>query len=425
MDNITQHVASNPLLVIVFAVALLIVVLAVPYFNRQRKIYGSMFEFASNARKVSAGVSSALLLGIAFYAMTPYVAPPSSEMAIVLGNTQNSPAPSVSDDVSTAIRGTMLMHKGDEADSMAESIKVISAIKHPEVIDLGVSGLKLKKIGNNSSNAKRDADSNIVAIEAKLNGLGPTDSGANYLEAIFEAADNVEKGSKIVVIGSGLSDSGDLNFSKTNILTNEDARSALIKSIKDKYGSDYLEDYEIEFYGLGDTTAPQEALSNIQKGIIRDIYETVIRKLGGKVKINTKTQTGASIKSDYVVGTTDTGCGDIDLIFDDDDLKFVGDQATFVDKQAAVESLSTIKDLWGKQRDTIESIRIDGYTAHYPGADSLSQERADAVKQALADLGVSADKMTASGQGFGPYELDAQNRTVKVNISRNSDQCNV
>jgi outer membrane protein OmpA-like peptidoglycan-associated protein len=319
---------------------------------------------------------------------------------------------------------TMLKHKGETIDDLTQSIAIVSAVKQPKVIDLDASTMKLREIGNNTSNAKRDAKLNIQAIETKLNTLPPTNNGANYIEAIMEARDNVEAGSKIIVMGSGLSDSGDLNFSTGGILTGEAAREQAIELIKNKYDSDHLDGYTVEFYGLGDTSIPQEPLSSIQKGIVRDIYKDTIRALGGTVVINTNTQTGAPVTTNFAVGTTDTGCGEIKLVFDDDDLKFVGDKAIFVDQAAAIKALSSIREIWGKQQDTIEAIQIDGYTAHYPGADVLSQQRADTVKSALVGLGVASDKVTAKGRGFGPYETDTQNRTVKVNISRSSLQCN-
>lgn len=423
MENIIEHASKQVTLLIIFIVAAIIIMISLPYFLRQRKLYGTMFEFAAQGRKILAGIACVALVGLGFYGMTPYIAPPSDEIAIILGNTQNTPAPSITGSVSDAVVATMLKHKGDDISKLAESIKVVSATKNPEVIDMDVSELKLKQIGNNTSNAKRDARLNIEAIEKKLNNLAPTNNGSNYLEAIMEARDNVGQRSNIIVIGSGLSDSGDVNFSKSNLLTNENSRKKALGAIQDKYGASYLAGYNIEFYGLGDTTAPQEPLSNIQKGIMRDFYRDVIKKLGGNVTINTESQTGLSVKTTYVVGTTDTGCGDIKLVFDDDDLKFMGDRATFIDEASAVKSLSTIKDLWVSQKDTIEHIQIDGYIAHYQTAKTLSQDRADAVKKTLVNLGITSEKITATGQGFGPYDTDAQNRSVKVNISRNNQQC--
>ena len=68
-------------------------------------------------------------------------------------------------------------------------------------------------------------------------------------------------------------------------------------------------------------------------------------------------------------------------------------------------------------------IQIDGYIAHYQVFDNLTQQRADAVKKVLMGLGIPADKINATGKGFGPYQLDTQNRMVKVTISRSSDIC--
>lgn len=423
-DSIVLHAQTKPALVVVFAIALVILLFAIPYFLKQSRVYGSMFNFASQGRKVSAGISALLVAGIGFYFLTPYVEPPSDEIAIVIGNTQNTPAPSVNAEVSELIVATMLAHKGDDSGTIADSIKFVSAVKQPTVISLKKLGVETREISNNNSNAKRDARINVEAITEKLNGLVPSDSGANYLEAIVVASRNVKPGSRIIVVGSGLSDSGHLNFSKTNILTNEEARGQALGALQELYkGGNALEDYTVEFYGLGDTVAPQEALSSLQKGIVGDIYKEAIRNLGGRAIVNTRTQVGEPVATTYEVGTTDTGCGDINLIFDDNDIKFVGDKAVFIDKAAATKALSSIKVIWDKQRDTIQSIQIDGYTAHYPGAGVLSQDRANIVKEALVGLGITSSKITATGKGYGPYDTDAKNRTVKVNISRDNNQC--
>lgn len=421
MDNFTQHLSQEPAFLVFFIIALVLVTISAPYFLKQHKLYGSAFDFASQLRKNIIGISAAVLIGLLFYGSTPYTSPITNEIAIVIGNTQNTPAPNISDDIAKAIKGTMLQHKGDTRQTLVDSIKIISAIKHPEVISLDAS--ELREIGNNSSNATRSADINIKAIVEKINTLSPTDDGANYLEAIFKARDNVKEGSKIIVIGSGLSDDGDLNFSKSNILTNEQSRQDVIQKVEKKYGNNYLDGYSIEFYGIGDTVGPQENLSSKQKVVVREFYKDTIRALGGNVYINTKTLVGGSVDTKHMVGTTDTGCGDIGLIFDDSSLKFVGNQATFIDEIAAKNSLMIIKTKWDKYSDTIQTIQIDGYVAHYPGPENLSQPRADLVKKALVELGVPSDKINATGKGPGPYQSDAQNRMVKVTISRDSDQC--
>ena len=422
-DNVAQHVAARPAVAVIFAVSFFVLVFAVPYFMKQNKLYGSMFTFASKGRKVSAALAGFAVVFIGLFFVTPYTPPPSDEIAIVIGNTQNTPMPVLDGEVASSVVDTMLAHKGDEVDTVSDSIKFISAVKQPSLVNLEKLGVQLRKIGSNSANAERDARMNIDEITQKINAVQPSDNGANYLEAIIKARDNVKPGSRIIVIGSGLSDSGDLNFSKDSLLTNEDKRSAAIQALQEKYGSDQLQEYSVEFYGLGDTVKPQEALSSLQKGIVRDIYKDAIKALGGTVTTSTRTLAGNAIETQYVVGTTDTGCGDINLIFDDNDLKFVGDKAIFIDKAAAGNALLSVKSIWDKQQDTIVSIQVDGYTAHYPGAGELSQDRANTVKDALVGFGIPVNKVTATGKGYGPYDTDAKNRAVKVNISRDTDQC--
>lgn len=423
MNNLSQHLSHQSSLFIIGIISLVLILISIPYFLQQEKIYGSMFEFASTTRKFVLGLSCFTLTTILIYGFQPYSTPPTDQLAFVIGNTQNTPAPKISNDISDSLIKTLLLHKGDNADEIAGSIKIVSAVKHPVVVDLDASSLSLRKIGNNSSNAKRSAEIDANAIQDKINKLIPTDNGSNYLEAILEARDNVKEGSKIIVIGSGLSDSGDLNFSKSNILTSEQQRNDVIRSIKSKYGFDYLDNYDVEFYGLGDTTKPQQPLSNKQKEVVRTIYQDVIRGLGGDASVVTSTLVGSAVKTNYVVGTTDTGCGDIGLVFDDENLNFVTNQATLTDPTSAKASLATIKTLWDKYSSTIGKIQIDGYIAHYPGPGNLSQQRADLVKNVLVNLGVPGDKVGATGRGYGPYPQDAQNRMVKVTISRSSDQC--
>lgn len=422
MDNLTQHFSNEPTFLYIFIVALVLVVISVPYFLKQQKTYGSAFEFASKSRKNISGISAAVLIGVLFYVLTPYVAPPTKEIAIVLGNTQNTPAPNITGDVSKAITKTMLLHQGDTENELADSIKVISAIKNPEVIKLDAKELKLRPISNNNSNAARSAGMNITAIEQKINTLAPTDNGANYLEAILEAHDNVAPGANIIVIGSGLSDEGDLNFAKSNLLTNKQSRTDAIQTVTKKYHNNYLDGQNVEFYGLGDTVKPQENLSSKQKVILREFYTDVIRGLGGRVDINTMTLVGDSVKTDRKVIATDTGCSDISRTFDDNSLKFVGDKSTFIDNAAAKNSLMAIKTLWDQYSGTIKSIQVDGYIAH-PIPGNLSQQRADQAKQTLVELGIPSDKINATGKGVGPYHIEAQDRMVKITISRGSDEC--
>lgn len=400
-----------------------VIVSLVPYFRKQHTTYGSLFEFAEKSKKAILLSASVVFVGLFSYLLTPYTPPASDELAIIVGNTKNSPRPAITSDISDSIRSTMLRYAGEDISYFNDAFVVISAVKNPDVIRVST---QLKSISNNSAVANRNANFNIDLIEEELNSLLPNESGANYLESIFKARDNLDTDSRIVVIGSGLSDNGELNFSKSNILIDKDVRKESIDKIIEKYGPRYLENYTVEFYGLGDTVDPQEDLSSIQKGVLRDIYKEVVRGLGGKAVINTKTISGQSVETKYNVGTTNTGCGDIKLIFDSDDLNFNPDKSSFVDKNAALSSLRSITKVWDENSVIVEKIEIDGYIAFpmAPGSkNDLSKERATSVKNALVELGIPSDVITSKGKGVGPFKTPEENRIVIINIIRDDSQC--
>lgn len=424
MEFFLENITKQPIIVVMTIICFGFLVYAAFYYISQQRKYGSYLEFASKFIKIGSLIALAGLLFFGILSFTPYKTPPSSQVALVLGDTQNTPRPVFSKEVRDLVTETMLQHKGEEVQDVLDSIVFISAAGQPEVIDINTTNMKLRSIGNNSSNAERSAALNLKTIEAALLESTPKSNGANYLEAILKAKDNVDEGANILVIGSGLSDSGDLNFSLSSILTNDEKRAQAISSIREEYGRNYLDGYTVSFYGLGDTVSPQESLSTKQKELVREIYREVIKSLGGKVSIDTSTIKGESVTTTYVVGTTDTGCGDIGLVFNDDNLKFVSNDSKFVNPAAAKESLTSIKNIWSEDGSSISSIQIDGYIAHYGGGiESLSQPRADAVKALLVELGVPADKLIASGKGYGPYDNDAQNRIVKVTVDRNNEMC--
>ena len=144
---------------------------------------------------------------------------------------------------------------------------------------------------------------------------------------------------------------------------------------------------------------------------------------------------GQAVETSYTVNTTDTGCGNVEMTFDDDQIKFNPDKTTFVDEAAVREALQRAKDFYDQYSESIESIKIDGYTAHYTSkVENLSQARADAVRQLLIDMGLPPEKLVATGQGYGPFEynddesndsVDSKNRMIKLTIQRNAEECQI
>lgn len=402
------------------------------------KIYTSYqkyrtYELVSDTLKRFGYVIGTGLLGLLAYISFPYNYPPSSSIGIVLGNTQNAPGPQLNSGVLDEIKGTLMQHRGETTDTFIQSIIAVSAVKEP--YDIPLDSLKLVNIRNNSANASEDIDKNFNVIKKYLNSVAPTDDGANYLDAILEARRELSAGQNtkttIVVIGSGLSDSGDLDFAHSDTLSGIlNAKSGVVDAAVDKiadmidskYGMNYLDGYRVVFYGLGDTVAPQEQLRPNQKNVVSHIYSKLIQRLGGVADVeNGAGVTGKSVATDYVVSTTDTGCGDVGLTFDDESVKFVANSAAFADPLAARSALRSVETIYEKGSGNITGIQVDGYIAHVNvTGETLSQARANAVKALLVDMGMPASKVTAKGKGFGPHNIPAKDRMVKITINRNS-----
>jgi len=395
---------------------------------RGYQAYGTM-RFVGTFTKWTAAVSAALLILQLFQSTRPYSPPPSDQFAIVLGNTQSSPKPSLSADTSEFIEESLLLHKGEEAEDVLSSMVFVSATEPPTVLPFDPESKGFVDMSTNSTRTKRDARNNVRELKRFLDSQQPEGNGASYLEAILEASRNISSGS-ITVIGSGLSDAGDVDFADDDLLTSEKKRAAKVEEVSEKYGRDYLDGFSVYFVGLGDTTAPQESLSPKQKDIVRDLYRDVIRALGGRTTVSTRSQLGDAVKSSFTVDTTDTGCGNVNYTFGEGDLEFESDQATFKSPSKAKSALQQrVVNVYKDDPSRVSQIQVDGYISLTPeqrkragsASEPLSQARANAVKSLLVDQGIPASATHAKGRGAGPHN-DASNpgldRMVKIKITR-------
>lgn len=438
MQDFVDNVAAQPLLAGVGVLALLLLAWVIYRAVQEWRLMGTL-SLMSRGWMVL-GIAALVITAFTGYRLTrEYETPAAGSLAIVVGNTANTPRVQLNEDMQHQISQMMMRHQGEEPEDFIDNISVVEADGAPWVVDLNPD--KLKSISENATQAKINIDNNIKEIERQLAEVKPRSSGANYLEAILTANDELSgddeyaRRGNIMVIGSGLSDTGDLNFVSSGVLTNESIEDEVInKAIEDQ--EDALKGATIKFYGLGDTNAPQAALTNTQRKAVRDIYTKLARKLGAKVDkraASAKSLSGQSVDTKYTVNPVDTGCGNVDLTFDDSKLKFDSDKTNFADQDAAAASLGQVVTIYQQNKDAIKQIAIDGYTAHYPSKhENLAGDRANTVRDYLISKGIPADIMVASGKGYGPFEYsdkeshddtDSRNRMIKISIERNAQEC--
>jgi outer membrane protein OmpA-like peptidoglycan-associated protein len=192
----------------------------------------------------------------------------------------------------------------------------------------------------------------------------------------------------------------------------------------------------VVFSGLGDTAAPQQALGAPQRANLVDIWTAIAKAAGAaEVTVDQSPLSGASAEGLPPVKTVPVGagvnCTATSVTLSGGDVSFKPDSAELADRTAALARLQPLADQMVREG---LSAKLTGSTARVGdevGQRQLSQQRAEAVRQLLVDLGVPAERMTAVGVGseFDAYVADhdaagqlipaaaAANRKVVLDLS--------
>ncbi|MBR5046175.1 hypothetical protein IKX73_00900 [Candidatus Saccharibacteria bacterium] len=331
------------------------------------------------------------------------------KVAIVVGNTQNSPVPKLDEKSKEIITDAFFSANPDEDEL---NLPIISASTGNDLIDL--KG-EVQAPGSNMTATKNILTSNFSIIEEKI-GTAPNKDGADYLNAILKASDLVKGGTKpaIIIIGSGYSDSGKLNFSTDKLLENytaarkyskeHDYISSIFNSDTRYYGNE-LENVDIHWVNLGYVTSPQMPLQEY-KQTEENIYNDVFKYLGVS-----KFETGAGTLLSYSIDTDRT----VKTVIPDNVVikgktfdinekvgRFHPDQFILINEQEVKKYLKeNIVDNYGG-----EKLVITGYIAYCVETGSLSTDRANTIKNILISLGIPADKIETKGMPGSPVTDD-------------------
>lgn len=401
-------------------------------------------------------------------------------IGVVVGNTPNSPSVAdifypcketspgsednctdteVSNDLMNKLNG--ISAKCDKGVISADSLEFTSV--NPSLIDSLNSGsdIKLKCDAKTGKRKITQTEQNKKELRGAFSELNtPTYNGADYFGAVNHMADGflekvksyLESSKKkqisfsadIFVLGSGLSDSGLLNFAVSNYLYKGSAQS-IAKKFLEMHPSlrnpDYYQNITLHFAGLGNVVKPQPLLDETEKQSekIKDIYENIFKGLGYKVVIDPASASIADyenvIQTDYRVNVTPIGgCDPVSLIYGEDKIKFKGNSySAFDDATPSSKVKSIIKEIANTYRDS--KIVVEGYEAQLTPErvekSDLTQSRADVIRGIFTeDFKFNSSRITAVGKGTGPYEQQSftdekelsKNRIIKIKIQ--SNECN-
>lgn len=339
------------------------------------------------------------------------------ELVIVTGNTQNTPAPDL--DFTQGELYNLLGGVFYSAERNASpNISIVSASGSNHIIEY---------------KAKYKVAQNIIASNNELKKLGkelneaikssPLESGADYLGGILEAnslISNTAKNPLIIVVGSGYSDSGALNFASEEVMNhywqNPD-NIAYILSQNRRTKESMLNGTTVYWYNMGDVVAPQDNLNDYKEDL-REIYELALDYLGAGSKSNLNNHSGnpadaKSVPSEYSVQQTyihELKEGDTFSV-NENIGRFYPDKNILINPNEVKEKLTSFAKRFNPKNNT--KLKLTGYIAYCIDEGQLGLSRAETIKKVLIGLGIPENKIETHGERGSPPESSNESYTCR------------
>ena len=348
-------------------------------------------------------------------------------MIIITGNTNNTPAPEL--DFSSGgpfdILTGVFYNNG--------SISIISASGENPNITLKKSYKPKKNLNASRNNLEKLAKEINESIKQS-----PTSAGADYFGAILKAGNEIKiSGMRhpiVLIVGSGYSDRGTLDFAHEEIFD----RFAQYGTIESLVGSNRsvkegaLDGVTVKWYKAGVVAEPQARMSDHYQALTREIYESLFDYLGAVSDITSDAGTTnyTSVQSDYTVGQVYVRSleqGD-SFNVNEEIGKFEAEEDTLLNRDEVKGKLRS----FASRFDNSSNLRLSvtGYIAICDYTSTLGLGRANVIKDILVELGVAEDKIDTFGQPGSPSDNpneaytcnsnlpDTERRTVRIDVVR-------
>lgn len=329
-------------------------------------------------------------------------------LSIVSGNHANAKA--------LNLAGTEIVNKVSAATASYGYISLVCADGNPKLADAwtisppSTAGLTESKLKQISTQQAKEILALLLTVKASSPELDTLKALNTSVRSFADAPENSER--QILVLDSGLSTSGELNFLKSDFL-NANPKAA-VDLLSSRNAIPNFSGTTVTFIGLGDVCTPQKEMSPTQKENLKKIWTAIIEKTGGKVIfLDTLPSNKDNPSSDYPKVST------IDFLSDDQtnigsvnavvfrNIQFIGDSDEYIDPKAADSILKPVANYLKATPGF--TILIIGTTA---GANSkgfcmqLSSTRAEAVRNTLISLGAPENQIKAIGLGYSdPWHI--------------------
>lgn len=347
-------------------------------------------------------------------------------VVFVVANTANTAAPNItSETVQTIV---------SEAANSCGKLAAVSADGNPELQFDDNMTLQKNEQGASSLRLERRGQEKAEEETQKLSQISANDPEVDYCAAFSMASrllsqvDCNKYRKQLVIIGSGISTAGLINFSDGLFYSEP---HTILNYLRKNDAIPTFTDTNVTWVECGDCEAPQETLTPSAVIRLKNIWKAYFEATGADLTFdstppiqneNTKTNFPsvtpidvpdtlpmniAEIKKDSE-SQIDVDKKPIDPIeIPEETLTFKPDSAEFADPEKVSSIIQPVADVL-LENPTLHVLclgEIAGDVQTESGRD-LSQQRADKIKNALVELGVSADQITSVGVGIdSPYHV--------------------
>ena len=298
-------------------------------------------------------------------------------------------------------------------------ISVVNADGIPDVVFSGSFDIDDKYKSASPERLDMDARSKTTDLIIGMQGVIATDPEVDYLSALNLAVRSLSPlegydSKMIVVIGTGLSTTGVLDFQNNLISAGPDT---IVELLKEKEEIPDFSGISVYWQQMGDVAAPQQALTSAQRNNLQHIYGGIVEAGGGTFVYNDIIANPVNEGMSYPAVTPVELPADTPIIFEPDVLvsnegdnvfaepvvltesqvQFIGDKAAYLHPEEAESVLKPIADFLMSNDITILLCGITAGDTNSTYTMELSQARADAVKQTLVDFGVDPSRIIAVG----------------------------